>query len=336
MRFTRTKKITFFNNKGGVGKTTLAYNTAVKFAEMGYKTVLVDLDPQCNLSQLSLGNLFEESIFSTDLDTVYTVISGILTGGRDVELNTRWHPINKNLFVLPGSLKLSSYENLLTTAYNQAAAGEEIGYFITSALHRFLTERGLRDEIDLFVIDTSPSLGLLNRVIFLDTDYFVTPLMPDAFSLQGVENLGLTFEGWRENWKNTGRALARDVASNKVLSGEAVFVGYILNSYNQYAKKPIKGHRIWMERIPSTVKQFLSEKHTKNGLVEKSWSEPLMVIKDYGELPADAQMHTKAIFNLDPQGKECSNIRGTLENLEKSKEEFTKLSENIIGLLAKY
>ncbi|PJE74130.1 MAG: hypothetical protein COV02_00075 [Candidatus Terrybacteria bacterium CG10_big_fil_rev_8_21_14_0_10_41_10] len=56
MKFTRTKKLVYFNNKGGVGKTTLAYNTAVKFAEMGYKTVLVDLDPRCNLSRISLGN----------------------------------------------------------------------------------------------------------------------------------------------------------------------------------------------------------------------------------------------------------------------------------------
>lgn len=45
MKFTRSKKLVFFNNKGGVGKTTLAYNTAVKFTNQGYKTVLVNLDP---------------------------------------------------------------------------------------------------------------------------------------------------------------------------------------------------------------------------------------------------------------------------------------------------
>jgi cellulose biosynthesis protein BcsQ len=334
MRFTRTKKVTFFNNKGGVGKTTLAYNTAVKFAEKGYKTVLVDLDPQCNLSQLSLGSYFEDSLFSNTLDTVYTMLSGIITGGRDIDLETKFEPIQNNLQLLTGSIKLSSYENLLTTAYNQAAAGEEIGYFITSAIHRFLLERGLHDEIDLFVIDTSPNLGLLNRILFLDTDYFVTPLMPDAFSLQGIENFGITCEIWRENWKNTGQALAKSIANNKVLPNNAIFIGYILNSYNQYDKKPIKSHRQWMEKIPSTVKEFLSEKHSKNGLVEKSWKEPLTIIKDYGELPTDAQIHNKAIFNIDPHKKECSNVKGTLENLTKANEEFTALAKNILTTLS--
>ncbi|MFA5248831.1 MAG: ParA family protein [Patescibacteria group bacterium] len=56
MKFARTKKLLFTNNKGGVGKTTLAFNCAMSFAKQGYKTVLVDLDPQCNLSRLSLGN----------------------------------------------------------------------------------------------------------------------------------------------------------------------------------------------------------------------------------------------------------------------------------------
>jgi chromosome partitioning protein len=336
MNFTRTKKLVFFNNKGGVGKTTLAYNTAVKFAESGYKTVLIDLDPQCNLSKLSLGDYFEDNLFSGQFDTIYDVVSGILEGGRDINVDARLHTIGKNLQILPGSLKLSSYENLLSTAYNQAAAGEEIGYFITSALRRFLAERGMKDEIDIFIIDTSPSLGLLNRVIFLDTDYFATPLMPDSFSLQGIENLGLTFEAWRENWKNTGRALARDVASSKVLTGEALFIGYVVNSYNQYAKKPIKSHSEWMAKIPDTVKTYLSERHSKNGLVEKSWNTPLMIIKDYGELTADAQIHNKAIFNLDPEAGNCNNVPGTLENLELSKKEFTGLFDNILTILKKY
>ena len=53
MKFIRTKKLVFINHKWWIWKTTIAYNTAVKFAEKGYKTVLVDLDPQCNLSRFS-------------------------------------------------------------------------------------------------------------------------------------------------------------------------------------------------------------------------------------------------------------------------------------------
>jgi len=86
MKYARTKKLVFFNNKGGVGKTTLAFNCAVEFAQRGYKTVLVDLDPQCNLSRLALGDeYYENTIFSATSKTIYDVLSGVVRGGGDVD-----------------------------------------------------------------------------------------------------------------------------------------------------------------------------------------------------------------------------------------------------------
>lgn len=339
MKFTRTKKLVFFNNKGGVGKTTLAYNTAVKFSEMGYKTVLVDLDPQCNLSRLALG-LFEETLFFDSVKTIYTVLEGIIKGGSDINKSVNFEKVGDsgNLFILPGSLNLSQYENSLISSYGDAAQGVERGFFITSAIDRFLTEKGLDEEIDLFVIDTSPNLNLLNRVIFLGSDYFITPLMPDAFSVQGIENLGNTFEDWKDSWKKTAKVLAKDkeISHNKVLDGEGLFIGYIINSYNQYSKKPIRSNEEWIEKIPSYIKKYLSEKHCKNGLVEKSWRSELALIKDFGQLPPLAQIKNKAIFNLDPVIDGFENIKGTLENLEQSKEEFRGLSDKILKILAEY
>jgi cellulose biosynthesis protein BcsQ len=83
---------------------------------------------------------------------------------------------------------LSEYETNLPASYGEAAQGSERGFFVTSAIDRFLTEKGLSEEIDLFIIDTSPNLNFLNRIIFLGSDYFITPMMPDAFSVQGIEN----------------------------------------------------------------------------------------------------------------------------------------------------
>jgi chromosome partitioning protein len=339
MQFPRTKKLLFSNNKGGVGKTTLAFNCAMSFAKQGYKTALIDLDPQCNLSRLALGNeSYIDSLIKPAAKDIYDVLKGIVEGGADIDLTVSFieiETINASLFLLKGNVNLSLYENLLVSAYGQAASGQRLGYFQISAIDRFLREKGLQEEIDIFVIDTSPSLSLLNQIIFLGTDYFVVPMMPDAFSAHGVENLGNMFERWKQNWKITGKALAGDIESKLVLAGDALFIGYIINSYNVYGKQPIRDHRHWMQEIPQKIKKNLAEKHCRNGLVEKSWQEPISIIQDYGRIPAKCQDLGVAIFDLDPTLVEDIHI-GTKDNIEKSKIEFKNLSSKILQLLAEY
>jgi len=338
MKFSRSKKVIFVNNKGGVGKTTLAFNCAVSFAKQGYKTAIIDLDPQCNITRLSMGEEFYvKTLFSVTEKTIYDVLKGVVEGGGDIDLSVQFLPVKaaQNLYLLKGDINLSTYEALLINAYGQAASGQRIGYFQTSPIDRFLREKGLNEEIDIFIIDTSPSLGLLNQIILLGADYFVVPMTPDAFSLQGIENLGTIYEKWKNNWKITAKALAGNTETKFVLSGDPLFIGYIINSYNVYGKQPIVDHRIWMEKIPSSVKKYLSEKHCRNGLVESSWKNPLQIIQDYGRIPAKCQEVGTAIFDLDPNLIDAQQI-GTKENIEKSKQEFKNLSEKILKTLSEY
>lgn len=339
MKFARTKKLAFVNNKGGVGKSTLAYNTAVKFATKGYKTVLIDLDPQCNLTRLALGEeYYANTIFSEMYSNIYDALRGVIRGGSDIRTDIDFEPAKgapNNLYLLRGDIRLSEYESLLATAYNQAAAGQAIGYFQTSAIDRFMRTMGMSKDVDIFVIDTSPTLGLLNRVILLGVDYFVVPLAPDALSLQGIENLGKIYSLWKENWHNTGQALAGDIESKNVLSGDGLFIGYILNEYNVYGQQPIRDHRRWIGQIPGMVKKYLSERHCRNGLVAKSSEKSLMDIQDYGRLPSLAQEYGCAIFNVDPVKAEAMQL-GTRNNIQKANEEFDKLADNILDVLAEY
>jgi len=338
MKFTRTKKLIFVNNKGGVGKTTLAFNCAVSLAKYGYKTVLVDLDPQCNLSRLALGEeYYIKHLFSETEKTIYDVLRGVIEGGNDINLSVKFLPVkaDSNLLLLKGDINLSMYEGLLATAYGQAASGQPIGYFQTSAIDRFLREKGLSEEVDIFIIDTSPSLGILNQTILLGADYFVVPMLPDAFSVQGIENLGTIYERWKVQWRNTAKALAGNAETKFVLQGDPLFVGYIVNSYNVYGKQPIADHRAWMEKIPERVRTYLSEKHCRNGLVEASWRNPLQSIQDYGRIPAKCQELGVAIFELDP-ALVADNQQGTKENIEKSKEEFAGLAGSLLRVLEAY
>jgi cellulose biosynthesis protein BcsQ len=338
MKFPRSKKLIFANNKGGVGKTTLAFNTAVSFAKQGYKTVLIDLDPQCNLTRLALGeDYYAQNLFSSAEKTISDVLKGVTEGGSDVDFSVKFLPVkaDPNLSLLKGDINLSAYESLLATAYGQAAAGQPIGYFQTSAIDRFLREKGLNEQVDIFIIDTSPSLGLLNQMILLGADYFAVPMMPDAFSVQGIENLGVVYEKWKVQWRNTAKALAGNTETKLVLPGDPLFVGYIINSYNVYGKQPIADHRAWMKKIPERVKRYLSEKHCRNGLVEQSWQHPLQIIQDYGRIPAKCQELGVAIFDLDP-ALVADHQTGTKENIEKSSEEFKNLADNILKILLAY
>ena len=140
---------------------------------------------------------------------------------------------------------------------------------------------------------------------------------------------------WKRNWKVWAKALSWDIPSGKVLNWEWLFIGYVMNSYNQYRWTAIKSHREWMDKIPSSIKKYMSENHCKNWLVEKSWKNPLVEIKDFWQLPTDGQTKSKAIFELIPW-EDFQSVKGTKENLELSKVQFEELIKNIITILEKY
>lgn len=226
----------------------------------------------------------------------------------------------------------------MINGYTEATAGNLRGYSDTSALDRYLNEVGATESIDIFVIDTSPSMGILNRIIFLGADYFIVPVTPDSYSVQGIKNLGTVFEGWKRNWNNTAKAVAVSAStpSNHVLWGDALFIGYIINSYNIYSEKVVKRQPDWTEIIPQEVKQYLSEKHGRNGLVEKSWKNPIGSTQDYGQLPAISMENHLAIQEFTPSIVCELSREGTKQLNEKAVEQIHDLCENNLKVLEDY
>ena len=338
MKMARPKKVVFTNNKGGVGKTTLAFSIGVELSKKGFKVALVDLDPQCNLTLQALGHQFYDVTLFSGAPTIYDVLKPKIEGSGDIDASIEPVHVRDNLYTIPGDIRLSLYENLLLSAYNDAAAGNPRGYSDTSAIDRYLNEIGAVEEIDVFIIDTSPSLGVLNRVIFLGAEYFVVPMTPDCYSVQGINNLGTVYEGWKRQWRNTARAaiVAGDIPANQVLAGDALFIGYIINAFNVYAERALRRQDDWLQKIPLEVKASLSEKHGRNGLVEKSWKTPLGELQDLGQLTAISMENNLGVQEFEKGKIKELNLAGTKELHQKAVQQLDEMSDRLIEILSAY
>lgn len=271
--FAIPQKILFINNKGGVGKTSIAFNTASKLAQKGYKTCIVDLDPQCNTTMYAVGNnnnQDSENLFNLEYQnqkpkTIYEIIKPQIEGSGDVLYDEKPSIIKENLYLIAGDLSMSLYEDSASNAYTQALAGQVLGFRIISVVERYLNTIGRELEIDFFIIDTSPSLGMMNRLFLLGSDYFVVPVLSDAFSYQGIENLGATLKRWKNEWISVKQvAKANSIAVDLLLEGNPKCLGYISNKFKPYAKKQTKAQEKWAEKILKSAENNLVAHTNKN------------------------------------------------------------------------
>src|ERR671915_647082 len=169
---TLQRVIVFANQKGGVAKTTTTLNLAVAFKEQGFRVLVVDLDPQGNLtmSQGMNPDAIERSMFDVLVHRV--PISDII---QTVEVD-----------IAVSSIDLAGAELALS-----ALIGRE------RALDKALLE--VRDRYDFILIDTPPSLGLLTINAFVAADGVIVPVQCEYLSLRGLVQLENTLAMVREN-----------------------------------------------------------------------------------------------------------------------------------------
>lgn len=205
--------VAFFNNKGGVGKTTLACNFAAHEASSGRAVLIVDLDPQCNSTQLVLGDDQWEAIYeereSSEAKTVMGLLRHFRAGESILDIDAAQNVVRSERFnvdVLPGHPSLSIFEDLLSDAWGRMKSGEPAGARKSMWLRTLREE--YQDQYDLIVVDVSPSLGAINRSALVGSDSFVTPMAPDLFSLYALDNITTWFERWLAEYDH-GRPTAQ-------------------------------------------------------------------------------------------------------------------------------
>jgi cellulose biosynthesis protein BcsQ len=268
------KSLVFFNNKGGVGKTTLACNV-VSYLNLkrNLKVLLVDADPQCNASQAMLADDVLQEIYldgSASIKTLHTYLSPVGAGDSDIQTPIEPLPANENRFgtpLIPGHPNMSLVEDQLSSAWGDLQASKLRGFRITNWVAQLLPSFA---EYDLVVFDVGPSLGALNRTVLLGCDYVVTPFGCDIFSLLGIRNISSWIANWKRQYERALANLNEDepgvVAGYPVITNLDLkfrFAGYSVQQYVtktfKTGKRPVRAYEQIMAMIPSTVQDSLQQ-----------------------------------------------------------------------------
>jgi chromosome partitioning protein len=291
-------RFAFFNNKGGVGKTTLVYHIAWMFRQLGKRVVAVDLDPQANLSSIFLSEDRLEEIWDPDAPggTVFQAVRPLLRGTGDIA-EPHLEPVEEGLSLLVGDLALSEFEDSLAESWSKCLAEDERSFRVMSAFGRLAARAARAFQADVVVLDVGPNLGAINRAALIASDFVVVPLGPDLFSLQGLRNLGPRLREWRKGWAQR-RALVPTGADLELPEGRMQPIGYVLMRYSIRLNRPVRAYDRWLNRIPGEYRQSVLDHSTSPTPPADEYR--LAQLKDYRSLMSLAQEANKPMFLLKP------------------------------------
>lgn len=339
--------LSMFNNKGGVGKTTLTCNLASLISTAyGKRVLVVDCDPQCNTTQLVMGeeystNLYWSENHKKDITTIKDILQNIEDGDSHISENIT--PIkssdNKfNIDLIAGHPSLSILEDRLGAAWHSLKGGD-LGGIRQTNWNSALCEK-LEQKYDFIFFDLGPSLGALNRSVLIGCDKFITPMGTDIFSILGVKNIGEWIKNWTELYSNSieiceksnpGRI--QNYPINKNLKIKNGFCGYTVQQYITKSKKgvrrPTKAYEEIINNVPKEIEKSL-------GSIWGS-SEPFENAK-LGDIPhlyslvPLAQVVSSPIISLKSQD-------GLVGSQFQQRDEYTRilkgLAENLISNITK-
>ncbi len=328
-----TPVLTFFNNKSGVGKTSLIYHLAWMFASLRKRVVIIDLDPQANLTAAFLDEDKIEAIWNQQNEgsTIYQCVKP-LTGVGDIA-----EPVLQNvatdLYLLPGDVSLSGYEDTLSAEWPNSMGDNNLyrPMRILSSFWQVMQMASDKIQADIILVDIGPNLGAINRSVLVATDYVAIPLGADLFSLQGLKNLGPTLRTWKSLWQkrldNWGDSAENNAYPDFNLpQGQMQPVGYLCQQHSVRLDRPVKAYDKWVQRIPAVYRKSVLNKVALGQIRLEDDPYCLATIKHYRSLIPMAQEHRKPIFNLTSAD---GAIGAHANAVQDAKKDFKRLAEKI-------
>ena len=318
------RRIAIFNHKGGVGKTTLIVNIAAALASLEKRILLVDSDPQCNLTAY----LIEEPVVDDLLDTsdsdggrtVWSALKPVADATGDIRII---EPIERltNVFILPGDIRLSEFEQELFTMWNDCFQRKPKGFRGTTAISHLVDVISSVYDIDFVFYDAGPNIGPLNRVLLLDCDYFIVPAACDLFSIRALKTLGYTLVHWMEEWETIVELAPTNI---HLLPGSPKFLGYIPQRFRVYGGDVATSFAKYLPRIEKSISGDLIAllRRVSPTLAPFSGAESeLGQVKDFATIATASQAEGKPMKDVSV---------GTPAQRNEAKQVFLDIAQKII------
>ena len=306
------KIICLFNHKGGVSKTTTAFNLGWMMALKGKTVLLADFDPQCNLTGMVMGfrgvddlaNLYTSSPPNNIKDGLAPAFE---SQPRQIAAIECIQVANVDgLFLIPGHIDLSEYETTLGIA--QELSGSLLTLRNLPGSVRFLLEQTAKKyQADYVLIDMSPSLGPLNQNLLTTSDYFVVPLHPDYFSSMALSSLAKVLPRWK-SWAMTAyQTDALKTADYPFPEPLISFAGAIIQKYRPRLGRASSAFQRWIDQLIAGLRDTLLPALEKAKMVDiadfkkrtglDAWS-PVLETSDFNSLIALSQEHQVPVYAL--------------------------------------
>lgn len=290
--------LTFFNNKGGVGKTSLVYHLAWMLSETGDRVLACDLDPQANLTASFLDGDALESLWEVGVEnrTVHQCVAPLAGVGDLREPVVR--RISDILGLIPGDLALSGFEDSLSNEWSNAFGANRYRPFRILTAFWQIMQAGARDMgATIVLVDVGPNLGALNRSALIATDHVIAPLGADLFSLQGLRNLGPALSRWKDEWSK--RRDDWNPPDFPLPEGTMKPAGYIVQQHSVRLGRPVKAYDKWVNRMPEAYARHLMNRE-QGSVADRPENDEhcLATLRHYRSLVPMAQEARKPIFAL--------------------------------------
>ena len=299
--------LTFFNNKGGVGKTSLIYHLAWMLSETGHRVLACDLDPQANLSAAFLDEDRLEVIWDngkgrdqeSGANTIAQCVEPLMQVG-DLH-SPLLEKITPELSLIAGDLALSGFEDTLSAEWPIAMSSTNLyrPFRILTAFSTIMQAGAKQMDASVILADVGPNLGAINRSALIATDCVIVPLGADLFSLQGLRNLGPTLQNWRTEWEK--RINNWPEPQFPLPKGSMTPIGYVVQQHSVRLDRPVQAYDKWVNRMPEEyARNLLGKEQDSYPLSPPEDTNRLATIKHYRSLIPMAQEARKPIFKLTP------------------------------------